>query len=118
MEGSRPRRGQIWYAYTPGQPDDHHQPRPTLVISEDIRNRRTDDVIVVPIFSGGRLGPTRVPIAAGVGGLAHDSVLFCEELAAIDRDFLRDGPFGPPVPPALLARVVAAIMIAVGGHPR
>ena len=42
--------------YIPGQPDDPHQPRPALVISEDVRNRLTDDVIVVPIFSTGRLG--------------------------------------------------------------
>lgn len=112
-----PRRGEIWYAYTPGQPDDPHQPRPALVISEDIRNRRTDDVIVVPIFSGGRLGPTRVAVAAGVGGLSHSSVFFCEELATIDRDFLRDGPLGSSVPAALPERVVAAILIAVGGRP-
>jgi len=114
--GSTPRRGDIWYAYTPGQPDDPHQPRPALIISEDIRNRRADDVIVVPIFSGGRRSPTRVSISSGVGGLSHNSVLFCEELTTIDRDFLRDGPFGPPVPPALLERVVAAILIAVGGR--
>ena len=117
MGGSALRRGEIYYAYTPGQPDDPHQPRPVLVISADIRNRRSDDVIVVPIFSGGRRGPTRVPIASGVGGLSHDSVLFCEELATIDRDFLRDGPLGLPAPTTVLDRVVAAIVVAVGGRP-
>ncbi len=117
MDGATPRQGDIWYAYTPGQPDDPHQPRPTLVISEDIRNRRADDVIVVPIFSGGRRSPTRVPIPSGTGGLPHDSVLFCEEVTTIDRDFLGDGPLGPPVSAAVLERVVVAILIAVGGHP-
>ena len=117
MSGPAPIRGDIWYAYTPGQPDDPHQPRPVLVISEDIRNRRADDLIVVPIFSGGRHGPTRVPIAAGMGGLTRNSMLFCEELATIDRDFLHDGPLGPSVPADLLEQVVAAITIAVGGYP-
>jgi mRNA-degrading endonuclease toxin of MazEF toxin-antitoxin module len=117
MAEPTPLRGDIWYAYTPGQPDDPHQPRPVLIISEDIRNHRTDDVIVVPIFSGGRPGPTRVPIRASIGGLSHDSVLFCEELATIDRDFLRNGPLGLPVPEAILDRVVDAIIIAIGGHP-
>lgn len=112
-----PRRGEIWYAFLPGQPDDPHQSRPTLVISEDVRNRLTDDLIVVPIFSAGRAGPTRLAIAAGMGGLPHDSMLFCDELATIDRDFLVRGPLGPPVSDSLLQRVVAAILIAIGGHP-
>lgn len=110
-----PRRGEIWYAFMPGQPDDPHQPRPGLVISENVRNRRTDDFIIVPIFSVGRPGPTRLAVAAGVGGLRHDSMLFCDELTTIDHDFLVRGPLGPLVPDALLERVVGAILIAVGG---
>lgn len=104
-----PRRGELWRAYTPGRPDHPHQPRPVLVISVDTRNRLADDLVVIPIFSQGRLGPTRVPIAAGVGGLDHDSVLFCEEITTIDRDFLGAGPLGPPVPETLMDLVLLAI---------
>ncbi len=104
-----PRRGEIWWAFTPGQPDDPHQPRPVLVLSVDARNRATDDLIVIPIFSTGRLGPTRVPIAAGIGGVAHDSVLFCEEITTIDRDYLDMGPLGSRVPESLLAQVLLAV---------
>jgi mRNA-degrading endonuclease toxin of MazEF toxin-antitoxin module len=104
-----PRRGEIWWAFTPGQPDDPHQPWPVLVLSVDARNRATDDLIVIPLFSTGRLGPTRVPIAAGIGGVAHDSVLFCEEITTIDRDFLGPGPLGPVVPESLLAQVVLGV---------
>jgi mRNA interferase MazF len=109
-----PRRGELWTAYTPGQPDDPHQPRPVLVISEDIRNKRRDDVIVVPVFSSGRLGPTRVPVQAETGGLPHDSVLFCEEITTIDKDFLERGPLGPRVDPGTVAAVVRAIRRAIG----
>jgi mRNA-degrading endonuclease toxin of MazEF toxin-antitoxin module len=109
-----PRRGEIWSVYAPGQPFDPHQPRPALVVSEDVRNRRGDHVIVVPIFSTGRLGPTRVPIGAGIGGLRHDSVLFCEELTTVHRDFLAHGPFGSRVPESLLERVVRAVRRALG----
>ena len=109
------RRGEIWYAYTPGQPDDHHQPRPVLIVSEDVRNRLTDDIIVVPAFSSGRPGPTRVSVPAGLGGMPRDSVLFCEEVTTIDRDFLREGPLGPPLSDPLLQRVVEALLRAVGG---
>ena len=112
-----PRRGDVWYVYTPGQPDDPHQPRPALVISENTRNRRADDVIVVPIFSAGRASPTHVPLEPGVGGVPHASVLFCEELATLDRDFLHDGPLGPGVPAAILEQTVNAIIVAVGGEP-
>jgi mRNA interferase MazF len=109
-----PRRGEIWLVETPDQPDDPHQPRPALIISENVRNRLADDVIVVPIFSAGRPGPTRVPIRARTGGLPKDSVLFCEEITTLHRDFLVDGPLGGVVSPALLGRVVRAIRRAIG----
>jgi len=86
-----------------------------LILSDDVRNRLTDDLIVVPIFSTGRLGPTRVPIGDGVGGLHHEGILFCEELATIDRDFLVRGPLGPRVPDDVLGQVVHAVIIAIGG---
>jgi mRNA interferase MazF len=111
---AHPRRGEIWMVHTPGQPDDPHQPRPALVVSEDIRNRLRDDLIVVPAFSAGRLGPTRVAAAAGAGGLARDSVLFCEEITTIDREFLHRGPLGSRVPGGLMEAVVRAIRRAVG----
>lgn len=109
-----PRRGEIWMVHTPGQPDDPHQPRPALVVSEDVRNHMRDDLIVVPVFSAGRLGPTRVQVESAVGGLRNDSVLFCEEITTIDRDFLQRGPLGPRVPAVLMERVVRAIRRAIG----
>ena len=84
-----------------------------LIISVDVRNRLTDDLIVIPIFSVGSLGPTRVAIASGEGGLTRDSALFCEEVCTIDRDFLASGPLGPIVSANLLDEVVAAIRNAI-----
>jgi mRNA-degrading endonuclease toxin of MazEF toxin-antitoxin module len=100
--------------YLPGQPDDPHQPRPALVVSEDTRNRLADDVIVVPAFSRGRLGPTRVALPAGTGGVLHSSVLFAEEITTLDTDFLEGGPLGPPLPEELLQRVVLAVRRSLG----
>jgi len=100
--------------HTPGQPDDPHQPRPALVVSDDVRNRLRDDLIVVPVFSTGRLGPTRVALAPGEGGLPHKSLLFCEEVTTIDRDFLHRGPLGAQVPRQVLDSTVRAIRRAVG----
>jgi mRNA-degrading endonuclease toxin of MazEF toxin-antitoxin module len=100
--------------YMPGQPDDPHQPRPALVVSEDVRNRLRDDLMVVPLFSVGRLGPTRVPVPAGAGGVRRAGVLFCEELTTIDGDFLYRGPLGRRVARPILDAVVRAIRRALG----
>lgn len=112
-----PLRGEIWLVHTPGQPTDPHQPRPALVVSTDERNQLADDVTVVPLFSRGEIGPTRVPIRRGTGGLDHDSVIFCEEITTLDVGFLAEGPLGEPVPESLLHRAVRAIRIAVGDLP-
>jgi mRNA-degrading endonuclease toxin of MazEF toxin-antitoxin module len=100
--------------YTPGQPDDPHQPRPALVISEDVRNSLRDNLLVVPIFSTGRLGPTRVPVPGRVGGLSKPGLLFCEEITTIDRDFVQRGPLGPPLSRRTLQAVVRAARRAIG----
>ena len=100
--------------YTPGQPDTPHQPRPAVVISEDVRNRLRDDLIAVPLFSGGRLGPTRVRLAVGTGGLRQPSVAFCEEITTIDSDFLASGPLGSPISAAQLAEIIRGVRRALG----
>jgi mRNA interferase MazF len=78
-----------------------------------MRNRIRDDLIVVPVFSTGRLGPTRVALPAGSGGLRRDSVVFCEEITTIDRDFLARGPVGT-LRPELVASIVRGVRRAVG----
>jgi mRNA interferase MazF len=100
-------------AFTPGQPTDPHQPRFVLVVSADVRNRARDHVMVVPIFSSGNLGPTRLVIQASGTGLRHDSVLFCEELTTIDKSFLEDGPRGR-VSRDLMDQVIVAVRRALG----
>ena len=62
----------------------------------------------------GRLGPTRVAVPSGSGGIAHDSVAFCDEITTIDRDFLHRGPLGKRVEPGLLDAVIAGVRRAIG----
>jgi mRNA interferase MazF len=111
---AQPRRGELWLVETPGQPDDPHEPRPALVVSDDIRNRMTDDLIVVPLFSRGRPGPTRVQLRAGAGGLQQPSLAFCEEITTIDRDFLRRGPLGHRLDDSVMNAVIRGIRRAIG----
>jgi hypothetical protein len=49
-----------------------------------------------------------------MGGVPHDSVLFCEEITTMHRDFLSDGPLGSPVPEELLEQVLRAVRRALG----
>jgi mRNA-degrading endonuclease toxin of MazEF toxin-antitoxin module len=79
-----------------------------------VRNSIRDDLIVVPMFSRGRTGPTRVAIPAGAGNVPFDSVLFCEEITTIDRDFLASGPLGQPVDGDRMDEVVRAIRRSIG----
>jgi len=114
VTGRVPLRGEIWYVSTPGRPRDPHQPWPALCVSADVRNRNRDHALFVPVYSRGRLGPTRVALPRGAGGVPHDSVAFCEELTTLDYDFLTDGPLGDLVPDYLIRDVVRAIRRAVG----
>ncbi|TAK20503.1 MAG: hypothetical protein EPO26_18185 [Chloroflexota bacterium] len=69
---------------------------------------------MVPTFSRGNLGPTRVPLARSVGGIRHDSVLFCEEITTLAYRSLESGPLGEPVTAAVLDGVVLAVRRALG----
>jgi hypothetical protein len=49
-----------------------------------------------------------------MGGMPHDSILFCEEITMIDHDFLTDGPAGPRLSKGVVDEVVRAVRRALG----
>ena len=69
---------------------------------------------MVPIYTRGRLGPTHVALRAGMGGIPHDSVLYCEEISVIAYRFIVQGPLGDVVPDDVLAAAVCAVRRAIG----
>jgi mRNA interferase MazF len=109
-----PRRGEIWAVELPNQPADQHTPRPSLIVSIDVRNRLAGDVIVVPLSTNLRPLPTHVLLPAGVGGQRKDSMAKCEQVTTLDKRLLVRGPFGGGVPEPLLAQVVRGIRRAIG----
>ena len=117
MSAADPKRGEVWLAYTPGPARDEaiRHPRFVLIVSADALNRNREHVMVVPIFSTGTLGPTRLVIPADGTGLRQDGVLFCEELTTIDKPLFEPevGPRGH-VDAALLEAVVLAVRRALG----
>jgi mRNA-degrading endonuclease toxin of MazEF toxin-antitoxin module len=115
VSAADPKRGEVWLAYTPGPSRDEHHPRFVLIVSADALNRNREHVMVVPIFSTGTLGPTRLVIPADGTGLRQAGVLFCEELTTIDKPLFEPevGPRGH-VHAALLEAVVLAVRRALG----
>lgn len=69
---------------------------------------------VIPIYSEGASGPTRVQLPAGTGGIRRESMLFCEEISTIDRDFFQRGPWGARVDDDVMNAVLRAVRRALG----
>ncbi len=107
------RRGEVFLVRLPGHPADT-KARPALIVSLDVRNRLASDVIVVPLTTTLRPGPTHVELPAGEGGLREASVAKCEQVTTLDKSFLIRGPFAGTVSPALMQEVEKAIQRAIG----
>lgn len=109
------RRGEVYWILTPNRPRDPHQPRLGIVVSDDDRNALFDHALFVPIYHRGTEGPTHLRIQAGVGGVPDNSLIFCEEIATLDYEFVdfESGPLGRPVPPRLLREIAQSVLYAM-----
>ncbi|MCO5171810.1 MAG: type II toxin-antitoxin system PemK/MazF family toxin [Planctomycetes bacterium] len=89
------RRGEVhWAELTPRSGSEQQGRRPVVVVSNDGFNATPGwrSVIVVPVSTSAaqaRRGPTAVPLPAGAGGLATDSVALCHQVTTLDRAKLR-----------------------------
>lgn len=63
--------------------------RPVLVVSNDINNRHSTNITVVPLTS--KLSKKQIPTHIFVGvkdGLIKDSLILCEQIMTITKDML------------------------------
>lgn len=102
-----PRRGFLYYAALDKR-------RPVLVVSINARNAGASDVLVVPCSTVLSTAPTHVRLRRGEGGLASASVLKCEQLTNLHKDYLTATPLGGPLAEARLREVERAILRAIG----
>jgi mRNA-degrading endonuclease toxin of MazEF toxin-antitoxin module len=58
--------------------------------------------------------PTHVPLPAGQGGLAHDSMARCENVSYLHKSRLARGPLAGRVDAALMAEVERCLLRALG----
>lgn len=102
-----PRRGHLYWTHL-------GKNRPVLVVSPDYRNERASDVIVVPCSTVCRPAPTHVELARGEAGLRARSILKCEQITTLPKDFLTRKALGRCVSAGKMARVERAILRAIG----
>ncbi len=87
-QGWHPRRGEVYLAAL-------DKLRPVLVVSVDALNRHALDVCIVSFSSVEHPEfDLRVSIAAGDGGLRHDSWAKCDQVTSILKTVLQYPPLG------------------------
>jgi len=85
------KRGEIYYAnLDPVIGSEQGGIRPVLIIQNDLGNRFSPTVIVLPLTS--RMGkanlPTHVPIMPPQGGIRKPSLILCEQVRTLEKSRL------------------------------
>ena len=86
------KRGEIYFAnLDPVQGSEQGGMRPVLIIQNDLGNKFSPTVIVLPLTS--RMGKTplrtHVPVLPPMGGLQKPSVILCEQVRTLEKSRLR-----------------------------
>lgn len=82
------RRGGVYLAgLDPTVGHEIAKTRPVLVVSNDLNNRYSGTVTVLPITSGAldKIYPFEVAIPQGAGGLPKDSKIKADQIRTLDR---------------------------------
>jgi len=84
------RRGDVYWAnLDPTIGVEIQKTRPVVVVSNDVINRRSQLVIIVPLTTNvAHLSPSHVLIPLGEGGLSQDSKALTEQIRAMDKQRL------------------------------
>jgi len=107
-----PQRGCLYWVRIPGERG--RKRRPALVISINVRNQLASDVFVIPCSTTDRPAPTHVRLRKGEGGLNKPSMLKCEQITTLPKDYLEANALGDPLAGKLLAQVEIAVLRAIG----
>ena len=103
------RRGHVYWARLPGD-----KRRPVLVLSPAARNDHANDVIVAPLSTVIREGPWHVKLRKGEAGVAHPSIIKCEQLTTLRKEIVTDHPLGNALSGTKMRQVERAVLRAIG----
>ena len=109
------KRGDLFYAdLSPVVGSEQGGVRPVIVVQNDMGNKYSPTIIVVPVTSQLKKSklPTHVALSGNKFGLSKNSVALLEQLRTIDKRRLRDklGSFDK----SIMLKIDAAIAISVG----
>jgi len=113
------KRNEIYYAdLDPVQGAEQSGRRPVLIVQNDIGNEHSSTVIVCPITSANRTNylPTHVRLGCNYG-LTKDSIVFCEQIRAIDKKRL-GSKIGIITDKMMLKQINDALHISIALHDR
>ncbi|MDD6683321.1 MAG: type II toxin-antitoxin system PemK/MazF family toxin [Clostridiales bacterium] len=111
------KRGDIYFAdLDPVIGSEQGGTRPVLIIQNDLGNRFSPTVIILPLTSKMGKVPlrTHVSILPPQGGVRKPSIILCEQVRTLEKSRLK-GYLGH-LPPDKMARVEAALSLAVAGE--
>ena len=110
------KRGEIYFAdLDPVVGSEQGGIRPVLIIQNDLGNRFSPTVIVLPLTSSLNKAPlgTHVPVRPPLGGLRRPSLILCEQVRTLEKKRLKSR-LGI-LPRATLLLVDRAFALAVSG---
>jgi mRNA interferase MazF len=103
------KRGCVYWARIP-----EDKRRPILVLSPDARNNLASDVIVAPISTVLRDGPWHVRLRKDEAGVPQTSIIKCEQITTLRKEYVSTSPLGRPLSGAKMAEVERAVLRAIG----
>ena len=111
------KRGDIYFAdLDPVIGSEQGGTRPVLIIQNDLGNRFSPTVIILPLTSKMGKAPlrTHVPLLPPQGGVRKPSIILCEQVRTLEKSRLK-GYLGH-LPPDKMQRVETALSLAVAGE--
>ncbi len=90
------KRGEIWFAdLSPTKGSEIAKRRPVLIVSNDINNRASSTVTVLPVTSNvARVYPFEVFLAAAESGLPKDSKIQAQQIRTIAKERISGNAIG------------------------
>ena len=87
---AEPRRGEVWWVdLNPTRSREPFGRRPALVVSVDLFNQGSAELIVIlPITSKSKGIPFHVPLESSEAGLNKPSFIKCEDIRSVSKDRL------------------------------